>query len=307
MRTLPTLMTRDALLLAAAIALPTLGASSAGCGGGTDLSPAMPDPTVVDRSADDMDLPEASGPMPGTEDDAGSGGEDGAASTPSVSAGTNTAIEGTTPRIRIVEPRDGQQIRTGNVMLRLRLSDWELEPTGRHVHVIVDNEPYIAVRDVSQPIDLNALVQQNLGHELAEGTHVVRVFPSRGHHESVKTDGAFATKVFHFRSRTPDFEFDPAAPLLTYSRPKGCNVAGDRVLLDFYVSNTTLAADGNRVHYDIDGQVQGDITTWVPHWIEDLGVGEHSIQLQLRDANGEPVAGMFNDTTRVIRVASSCE
>ncbi len=292
--------------LALVITLALVGALAPGCGGGTDQQPEMPDPTVVDRSADDLGLPEPSGPLPDPDAEDTSGGEAPAAP-PQVIEGARTPIEGDSPRIRIVEPRSGQQIRTGNVMLRVRLTDWELEPTGRHVHVIVDNEPYIAVRDVSEPIDLNALVQENLGHELAEGTHVVRVFPSRGHHESVKTTGAFAVKVFHYRSRTADFSFDEDAPLLTYSRPKGCNVEGDRVLLDFYLTNVDLAADGHRVHYTIDGTVEGDITSWNPHWIDNLAIGEHQVQLSLRDASGEPVAGPFNDTTRTIRVASSCD
>ena len=223
-------------------------------------------------------------------------------------AGERTPIEGTTPALRILTPRNGATVTRGNVSLRVQLRNWELQPDpGRHIHVIVDNEPYIAVRDVSQALDLNALVQQNLGHELSEGTHVVRVFPSRGHHESVKAAGAFAMVTFNFHSATEGFSFDAAAPLLTYSRPKGCSVTGQRLLLDFYVSNTELAEDGNRVHFDIDSAIEGDITSWVPHWIENLPPQTHTITLSLRDANGEPIPGPFNETRREIRVADSCQ
>ncbi|HEY8432336.1 MAG TPA: hypothetical protein VIL20_28380 [Sandaracinaceae bacterium] len=272
---------------------------AAGCGG-TDQQPEMPDPSVVDRSADDMGLPEAE-PEPET-----AGGEGAPAAPVRVVAGERTPIEGAAPTIRITAPRNGQRIARGDVMLRLTLRNWPLEPEpGRHVHVIVDNEPYIAVRDVSQPINLNQLVQQNLGHELAQGTHVVRVFPSRGHHESVKTDGAFAVVVFHYGAPTEGFSFDPSAPLLTYSRPKGCNPAGERVLLDFYLSNVELSRDGHRVRYEIDGE-GGEITEWVPHWIENLPIGEHTIRLTLVDAQGQGVPGPFNDTTRTITIAESC-
>lgn len=298
MRVLRTISTT--LALAGLLALPA-------CAGGTDLQPEMPDPSVTDRSAEGMMLPEPSGPLPSA-DDATGGGEATPPAPPSVVSGERTPIEGDSPRVRIVEPREGQMVRSGNVNLRLRVSNWDLEPTGRHVHVIVDNEPYIAVRDVGETLDLNALVQENLGHELSEGTHVVRVFPSRGHHESVKTAGAFAVKTFHYRSRTADFAFDASAPLLTYSRPKGCNVTGERVLLDFYTSNVELAEDGARVHWSIDGGlVEGDIFSWNPHWIENLAEGEHAIQLSLRGADGAVLAGPFNDTTRQIRVAGSCQ
>jgi hypothetical protein len=223
-------------------------------------------------------------------------------------AAERTPLEGSPPSLRIRAPRANQLVRRGNVMLNVQLTGWDLAPEpGKHVHVIVDNEPYIAVRDVSEPIDLNALVQTNLGHELAAGTHVVRVFPSHNHHESVKDGTPFAMVVFHYQSRTEGFALDPRAPLLTYSRPKGCNVAGERVLLDFYLANVdALAADGTRVHYAIDGEVSGDIVQWAPHYIENLPVGEHTVELVLVGADGAAIAGPFNDTTRTITVAETC-
>src|SRR5687767_10251642 len=130
-----------------------------------------------------------------------------------VVAGENTAIEGSNPTLRILAPRNGSKVRTGPVKLRAQLRNWELAPDpGNHVHVIIDNEPYIAVRDVTQPLDLNALALEHLGHDLTPGTHVVRMFPSRPQHESVKTDGAFAWTLFHFQSPTDGFTFDPNAP-----------------------------------------------------------------------------------------------
>lgn len=224
-----------------------------------------------------------------------------------VVAGENTPIEGATPSLRITSPRNGAKIGRAPVQVRATLRNWVLAADpGNHVHFIVDNEPYIAVRDLAQPVDLAALVQANLGHPLAAGTHVLRVFPSRGQHESIKDAGAFQVLTFVYQTPTPGFTFDVRAPLLTYSRPKGCAVAGQRVLLDFFVANTTLAADGVKVHYTIDGGTSGDIVTWVPHYIENLAVGEHTIRLTLVGADGQPIAGMFNDTTRTITVAESC-
>ena len=229
-----------------------------------------------------------------------------------VVAGENTPIEGATPSLRLTAPRTGStytaaQLARGPLMVRATLRNWVLgADPGNHVHFVVDNEPYMAVRDVSQPVNLSAIMQTNLGHELAPGTHVLRVFPSRPQHESVKEAGAFQVITFVYQTPTPDFAFDVRAPLLTYSRPKGCNVVGQRVMLDFFVANTTLAADGVKVHYTIDDGVSGDITTWVPHFIENLALGEHHIRLSLVGADGQPVAGPFNDTTRTITVAASC-
>ena len=281
-----------------------------GCGGSATRAE-MPSPVATDCSADEMGLAHEGGHGAAGADGVSAGEGDVAAvpSTPPppmVVEGENGALEGAMPTLRIVAPRPDQLIRSGGVEVRLQLSGWPLAaPTGPHVHLILDNEPYVAIRDASAPIDLVALAQQSLGHPLTEGTHVLRAFPSRGHHESVKDAGAFATVVFSYRTRTEGFAFDPSAPLLTFSRPKGCNPAGAPVLLDFFVSNATLAPNQHRVRWTLDEQV-GDITRWVPHHLEHLAEGAHSLRLQLVGADGAPVSGIFNDTTRTFTVAATC-
>jgi hypothetical protein len=224
-----------------------------------------------------------------------------------VIAGENTPIEGGAPTLTLRAPKNGALITSDKVEVTLALKGWPLSPDGNHVHLIIDNEPYIAVRDVEKPIDLRALMQKELGHDLVEGTHVLRAFPSRGHHESVKEPGAFVVATFHFKKKSGDNALDPKAALLTYSRPKGCVEVGQRALLDFYVSNTKLSAQDSRVRYTIDGALSGDIVSWTPHYIENLAEGEHSLRLQLVNAKGEPVAGPFNDTTRTIQVQPECK
>jgi hypothetical protein len=219
----------------------------------------------------------------------------------------NTPIEGAVPTLHISAPRDGQLYKGDKVEIALDVKNWVLTPDGNHIHVIVDNEPYIAVRDASKPIDLRALVQKELGHDLSEGTHILRAFPGRGHHESVKDAGAFDVKTFHYKKKSPDLKFDAKAPLLTFSRPKGCVDLGARALLDFFVANLKLGAAENRVHYSIDGTISGDIVAWTPHYIENLPEGEHRLQLTLQDANGTAVAGPYNDTARTFRVAKDCK
>lgn len=275
----------------------------AGCGGSSER-PEYPSTASTDPSADEMGLATADTETPAESE----APPEEAAPTPPppmVVQGVTTPIEGTMPSLRVTAPRAGQTIRSGAVTVRFDLRNWELaSPSGPHVHVIVDNEPYMAVR-ATAPFDLAALVQQNLGHPLAEGTHVLRMFPSRGQHESVKSAGAFAVVVFHYGHATEGFSFDPTAPLLTFSRPKGCNPAGTHVLLDFFVANAELGTDGHRVRYTLDG-TSGLITSWEPHWLENLGEGDHTIRLELLEMAGNPVPGMFNDTTRTFSVAASC-
>ncbi len=217
----------------------------------------------------------------------------------SVVAGTSTPIpEGLHPRVQIVAPRDGSLSRTNRVEVRLRVTDWPAPQDMRHIHLIVDNDPYIRVDDPSQPRALE---------NLSEGTHVLRAFPGWSTHESVKTEGAFAMVVFHVGNRTDALHLDPHAPLLTYSRPKGeyNGAEADHVLLDFYIANipgNQLSATGHRVRYAIDGGTPGEITSWVPHFIDHLADGEHHVTLDLLGPNGQPAPGPFNHTERVIRV-----
>ncbi len=269
-----------------------------GCGGNETPVPEYPpldepDPTTTASLAPPVEAPPAPEPTPPV----------------TVLPGERTPLEGDAPTIRLRVPRNGQKVRPGKVSLRIQLRKWDLsEAPGNHVHVIVDNNAYIAIRDVSSTIDLDELVKEKLGKDLEEGTHVVRVFPSRPTHESVKEGEPFAAHVFHVKAPTDEFEFDPKAPLLTYSRPKGCYVHGERVMLDFYLTNVPeLKSDGHRVRYTIDGDTTGEITKWSPHYIVNLSKGEHQIRLQLIDGEGAAVEGPFNDTTRTITVADACE
>jgi len=100
------------------------------------------------------------------------------------------------PVLKVDSPRDGEIIIGSNVPLKLDLSG-DLkgykpmkDPStgmGNHIHVILDNQPYEAYYDISQPFELR---------NVAEGKHTIRVFPSRPWHESYKDDGAFQMVVF---------------------------------------------------------------------------------------------------------------
>ena len=68
-----------------------------------------------------------------------------------------------------------------------------------------------------------------------------------------------------------------------------------------------LMRDRKVLHINIDDAVEGNIATWAPHYIENLPARSHTITLSLIDGDGEPVAGPFNETSRVVRVADSCE
>jgi hypothetical protein len=175
-----------------------------GCGGATETAPEYPPNPDNGGSAEVTSAPPS--------DRARSRGAcSAAAHLCKLSLAENAAIEGPTPTLRATSPRNGARIARGPVMVNATLANWSLAPDpGNHVHVIVDNEPYIAIRDLSRPFDLVALVHDNLGHDLAEGSHLVRMFPSRPTHESVKDARAFVAFTFVYGRPTDGFAFDCA-------------------------------------------------------------------------------------------------
>lgn len=167
---------------------------------------------------------------------------------------------------------------------------------GQHVHVILDNEPYRAIYDAERAVDFTGLTP---------GLHVLRAFPSRQWHESVKTPGAFAWTYFFVQDTSDGPSFDPEAPLLTYSRPKGIyeGSASDSIMVDFYLTNAELGPDAHSVRLTVDDTLSFSITTWAPHYVLGLPGGQHTFKLDLLAPDGTLVPSPLNTTTRTITVA----
>lgn len=100
------------------------------------------------------------------------------------------------PVLRVISPANHSTINGSTVDVKLNLSGDlkgylpHKDPTtgkGNHIHVILDNQPYEAYYELSQPFELL---------NVAEGKHTLRVFPSRPWHESYKNAGAFQMVEF---------------------------------------------------------------------------------------------------------------
>lgn len=208
----------------------------------------------------------------------------------------------------IVTPAASEVVTGDSVMVTTKISGVELKaPTngeganglayskdGQHIHVIIDDNPYMAKYEDSFSIG-----------ELAPGVHTLRAFPSRSWHESVKTPGVFVAHTFWVGEKSGDPLLNPDEPLLTYSRPKGEYVGKDarKIMLDFYLANCDLSPEGYRVIATVDGKLTDTLTEWVPYYIEGLKEGDHTIGLKLIGPDGNVVQnGPFNDVTRTITV-----
>ncbi len=164
---------------------------------------------------------------------------------------------------------------------------------GQHIHFILNNQPY------------SAHYESAFAKAIPDGTHHLVAFLSRSYHESVKNENSMVVKKLMVGENAEDNkELDMNAPTLIYSRPKGEYKGKDteNLLLDFFVLNTTLSENGNKVRANINGE-EFIITEWAPYVINGLEMGEVKIMLELIDANGNTIEGPFNQVTRTVTLS----
>jgi hypothetical protein len=211
--------------------------------------------------------------------------------------------------LKITSPASGDVVDKGStVNVKMKLDGYKLKEqtpgykekglayssNGQHIHLILDDNPYNAIYDISEPVQLK---------DVEPGFHVLQAFPSRSWHESVKSDGAFAVSTFHVGEKG-DVTLDTEKPFLVYSRPKGTYEGKDaeKIMVDFYVANADIAPDKYTVKLTINGTQSTTIDSWKPHWVKGLGPGKHKIKATLIGPDGTPVENGFNPITRVITV-----
>ncbi|ALW84244.1 hypothetical protein AUC43_03515 [Hymenobacter sedentarius] len=164
---------------------------------------------------------------------------------------------------------------------------------GQHIHNIVDNEPY------------TAHYETKFKKAIPDGQHAILSFLSRSYHESLKHRGAYDLRIINVGNGTPPATpvIDVKAPNLFYSRPKDTYAGADakRIMLDFYLVNTTLEPGGNRVRATINGS-EFMLDHWVPYQMEGLPAGENTVKLELVDSSGTLIPGPYNSVTRKFTV-----
>ena len=155
---------------------------------------------------------------------------------------------------------------------------------GQHIHFIENNGPY------------SAHYTKKFEKKLKDGNNVILAFLSRSHHESVKNPNAYV-----FTQIGEGEKIDLEKQYLFYSRPKGTYTGEDteKLLLDFYLVNTSLSPDGNKVRVTIQDS-EFLIYEWVPYIIEGLPKGEITIKLELLNSTGRLIETPFNPSLRKI-------
>ena len=170
-------------------------------------------------------------------------------------------------------------------MQTLKNFDYELANSakGQHIHFIVNNDPY------------SAHYEDTFTKKFQESSNVILAFLSRSYHESVKNPNSFVL------TQVGEDKIDLNNEFLFYSRPKGTYKGSDteKLLLDFYLINTVISANGNKVRATIQDK-EFIIDEWAPYYIEGLEKGEIKIKLELIDALGNLIDTPFNPSERTV-------
>lgn len=202
------------------------------------------------------------------------------------------------PTIRLTTPAADATVESDELTVGYEIENYEVgEDVGQHVHVILDDQPYKADYSPTGSVSFSA-------GELTPGTHMMTVFLSREMHLSLKNPEASDHVIFHV-GEASDAGFEAGAPTLVYSRPKGdyAGEAAEHVMLDFYLFDVALGPDGHRVRATVDGGPAMMIDSWGPRIVLTAPTpGEHTVRLELLDAEGNPVPGPTNDTSRTITI-----
>lgn len=138
---------------------------------------------------------------------------------------------------------------------------------------------------------LNYFNQNIFDKEFLYGNNVVLSFLTHPNKISVKTNKANVLKNVVIG----DMEslFNMKQPHLFYYLPLENTT---EPILDFYLVNTSIAKDGNKVKVMINDNAEFLLEKWAAYKISGLSKAENTIRIQLLDNSGNLIEGPFNDS-----------
>jgi hypothetical protein len=215
------------------------------------------------------------------------------------------------PQVTILSPQPDEVLQDTTVNIRLQVQDLPIFKNqeldlGPHLNVILDNQPYTNIYNLSEPLVFSGLTP---------GTHTLRVFATYPWNESFKNEGAYTQTTFHVFAKDNNNSPAPNKPLLTYNTPQG-TFSAEPVLLDFYLTNAPLhlVAQENQQSDVTDWRIRCTINgesfileRWQPLYLQGFQPGKNWVQLEFIDEQGNFLPNVFNNTVRLVTYEPSTE
>ncbi|MGC8741411.1 MAG: hypothetical protein ACP5UB_08140 [Candidatus Sumerlaeaceae bacterium] len=200
-------------------------------------------------------------------------------------------------QVRVLSPQPEEVLRGPDVVVWVECEGLDIRAGCHSIHLMLDNEPFVVKYDLSRP---------QIFHDVAPGTHTLRVYAANPYHEIVGD----TLCVVPFAVEYHDGENRPerGEPLLTYVLPQGEYRGIDcaDIVLNFAVSGAPLSRHGYRVQYYVDGRRYIMSRQESVH-LRGLKGGYHTIRMELIDERGRVVPGPFNAVQRTILLSPEKE
>jgi len=157
----------------------------------------------------------------------------------------------------------------------------QVSGNGLYLHIVLNDSIHF--------MESNRLIPK----VIADGTYNMTAFVSRSWHESVKNGKAFVARKIDIKSGRTVRSFPLDESMLIYGVPIGTYIGKEveKVLLDFYLYNTSIGQGGNRVRVLIDGKHEFFVDKWQAYYIQGLGLGNHSVEMELQNSMGQRIYG----------------
>lgn len=167
-------------------------------------------------------------------------------------------------RTPVLEPRKGALIKKGN-----------------YLHLVLNDSLHSIHHD------------RNVHIAIPDGQYKASAFVARDFHESIKNEQAFMCRDIQIRDGQMVRSIKSDEARLVYGAPWGIfkNEEMDAVLFDFFLMNTDISPEGNKVRLTIDQQKEFLIEDWKSYYIKGLGPGTHTIQIELINQDEQTIYG----------------
>ncbi len=176
-----------------------------------------------------------------------------------------------------------------NISIKLQTKQFK-EGKNQLVYDVKGIDDY-QIATIENNYTLNYFNQNIFDKEFLYGNNVFLSFLTHPNKISVKTNKANVLKNVVIG----DMEslFNMKQPHLFYYLPIENTT---EPILDFYLVNTSIAKDGNKVKVMINDNAEFLLEKWAAYKISGLSKSENTIRIQLLDKRGNLIEGPFNDS-----------
>lgn len=172
----------------------------------------------------------------------------------------------------------------------LELRTTQFKEGANELNYLVKGIQNYTIATIENNYTLNYFSENTFKKEFLYGNNVFLSFLTHRNKISVKTNKANVLKNVVIG----DMEslFNMKQPHLFYYLPQ--ENTGDPIL-DFYLVNTSIAKNGNKVKVTIN-EVEFILEKWAAYRVEGVSKSVNTIRIQLIDNNGKLMEGPFNDS-----------